>query len=111
MMQRFDNLNLSSSQKRKLQALFNEREAKFEKNKPNSFAKNGERPTKNNANNSEFKAKMDKERAEFDKKIKKILTNDQYAKFKAQQPQRMGMKKDKNSFDKTEHPKTDKRRG
>ena len=111
MMKRFDDLNLTSAQKRKLETLFQERQAKFEKNKPEHFAKNGERPTRNSGEQKDFKAKMDKERSEFDKKIKKILTNDQYAKFKAQQPQRMGMKKDKANFDKANRPKTEKRRG
>ncbi len=92
MMKPFEQLNLSTSQKRKLQKLFKEREANFEKNRPprpaqKDFAKDEKRPQR-----PPVDGKRDQERLKFDQKIQKILTKDQFEKFKQQQPHKMGMK-------------------
>ncbi len=92
MMKPFEELNLSTAQKRKLQNLFKEREAQFEKNRPTKLASNNHSKNEERPYRAQMKNKMDKERTDFDKKIQKILTKDQFAKFKEKQPQKMGMK-------------------
>ena len=111
MMKRFDDLNLTNAQKKKLKALFQEREAKFEKNRPAKMEGNRSDRYAKGSENAEMKARMDKERKEFDKKIQKILTKDQYNKFKAKQPERVGMQKDKPKFEKNDKAKSEKWRG
>ena len=85
-MKAFDYYNLSSAQKQKLQALYKERDAKFEKNKPSGERplppKDGQKP-----NDSKMKAQFEKENKEFDGKIQKILTKEQYKKYQANQKQ------------------------
>ncbi|MGC4128685.1 MAG: hypothetical protein QM564_03830 [Bergeyella sp.] len=107
-MKEFENLNLSASQKEKLQALFKEREAKFEKNghQKHDGDKNGERPQppkdgqkpqidreNNNGerpqppkdgqkpNGSKSNGGFEKDQKEFDSKIQAILTKKQYKKY------------------------------
>lgn len=86
-MKKFDGMNLSNSQKQKLQALYKERDAKFSKNR---MAATKGKPDANQ------KAKMEKERNDFDKKIQKILTKEQYAKFKDQHA-KMGFRAEKSA--------------
>lgn len=85
-MKAFDDYNLSSAQKQKLQALYKERDAKFEKNKPSGERpqppKDGQKP-----DDSKMKAQFEKENKEFDGKIQKILTKEQYTKYQANQKQ------------------------
>jgi len=88
-MKRFDDLNLSSAQKRKLQALFKERDAKFEKDRP-TFAHN----TRGNKQEDHQFRSHGKNKNEFDKKIQNILSKEQYLKFKAQH-EKMGFKEGK----------------
>ena len=89
-MKRFDNLNLTSSQKRKIKALFKERDAQFEKNKMAH--------TQNERFDGKRNPEMEKKRNEFDQKLQRILTREQYAKFKSGH-EKMGFK---------ENPKNDK---
>lgn len=75
-MKEFDNYNLTPAQKQKIQALYKDREAKFAKNKPQG--EKGQRP-----HDSKMKANFEKDRKDFDGKVQKILSKDQYAKFQA----------------------------
>ena len=110
-MKEFDGLNLSKKQQSKLEKLLKDRDAKMEKNhqsfakndkaksgerpeppKDRKFDQNGKRPQpqkdenfEKGGQNSEMRAKMDKERKEFDTKIQKILTEDQFQKYQANQ--------------------------
>jgi len=88
-MKAFDDYNLSSAQKQKLQTLYKERDAKFEKNKPSQ--KDGERPQPpkdgQKPDDSKMKAQFEKENKEFDGKIQKILTKEQYTKYQTNQKQ------------------------
>ncbi|WP_379967328.1 hypothetical protein [Epilithonimonas sp. UC225_85] len=88
-MKEFDNYNLSPVQKQKIQALYKDREAKFAKNKPRGDK--GQRP-----DDSKMKAKFEKDRKDFDLKIQKIMSKDQYAKFQAdrKEHQKDGFRKD-----------------
>ncbi len=75
-------LNLSNQQEKKLTALFQERDQKMEKNRGDFNGQNGERPQ-----GKDF-SKNDKRGNKMDSKIQKILTKEQYAKFKANQEKR-----------------------
>lgn len=75
-------LNLSNQQEKKLTALFQERDQKMEKNRGDFKGQNGERPE------GKGFAKNDKGRGDFDVKIQKILSKDQYTKFKANHEKR-----------------------
>ena len=75
-------LNLCNQQEKKLTALFQERDQKMEKNHGDFKGQKGERPEEKGF------AKNDKGRGDFDVKIQKILTKDQYTKFKANQEKR-----------------------
>ena len=75
-------LNLSNQQEKKLTALFQERDQKMEKNRGDFNGQNGERPE------GKGFAKNDKGRGDFDVKIQKILSKDQYTKFKANHEKR-----------------------
>ena len=75
-------LNLSNQQEKKLTALFQERDKKIEKNRGDFNGQNGERPE------GKGFAKNDKGRVDFDVKIQKILSKDQYTKFKANHEKR-----------------------
>lgn len=86
----FDDYGLSPDQKQKIQALYKERESKFEKNKP-SGTKDGQRPEPpkggQKPDDSKVKGQFEKENKEFDGKIQKILTKEQFAKYQANQKQ------------------------
>ena len=75
-------LNLCNQQEKKLTALFQERDQKMEKNHGDFKGQKGERPEEKGF------AKNDKGRGDFDVKIQKILTKDQYTKFKANHEKR-----------------------
>ncbi len=75
-------LNLSNQQEKKLTALFQERDQKMEKNRGDFNGQNGERPQ-----GKDF-SKNDKRGNKMDSKIQKILTKEQYAKFKANHEKR-----------------------
>jgi len=75
-MKEFDNYNLTPAQKQKIQALYKEREAKFAKNGPQGAK--GQRQ-----DDPKMKAKFEKDRKDFDGRIQKILSKDQYTKFQA----------------------------
>lgn len=85
-MKQFDDYGLTSAQKQKLQALYKEHDAKFEKNKPS-----GERPQVpkdgQRLDDSKMKANFEKENKEFDGKLQSILTKEQYAKYQTNQKQ------------------------
>ena len=113
-MKEFDGLNLSNKQKSKLEKLFKERDSKMQKNhqgmaknenfkegdrpeppKDGNFSQNGERPQppkngnfEKGGQNDGMRAKMDNERKEFDAKVKKILSPDQYQQYQANQKNR-----------------------
>lgn len=121
-MKEFDGLNLSKKQKTKLEKLLKERDAKMEKNHPgfakNENAKSGERPEppkdrnsdqngkrpeppkdgnfEKGGQNSEMRAKMDNDRKEFDTKVQKILTQDQFQKYQSNQKNRKNFGQHKN---------------
>jgi len=88
-MKEFDNYNLSPAQKQKIQALYKDREANFAKNAPQGGK--GQRP-----NDAKMKAKSEKDRKDFDGRIQKILSKDQYVKFQAnrKEHQKDGFRKD-----------------
>ncbi|WP_297983960.1 hypothetical protein [uncultured Chryseobacterium sp.] len=98
-MKAFDELGVNAKQKAQLQQLFKEREAQMEKNRP-QFSQNGTKAPGGNFEKgglrpeltSSQKSKMDKDRAQFDAKLQKILTKDQYAKFKANHDKHRGDK-------------------
>jgi len=79
-MKEFDNLDLSETQKEKIKALYQEREAKFEKERPAPPTDNDSNPPQRKGGN---KGNFEQEQQEFDAKIQKILTKDQYTKFQA----------------------------
>ncbi len=99
-MKEFDDYNLNSDQKEKLQALYKEKDAKFEKNKPSGERpeppKDGQKP-----DDSKMKENFEKERKEFDGKIEKILTKEQFAKYQTKQKQHQ------KDGQKPEHPQED----
>jgi hypothetical protein len=88
-MKEFDNYNLTPAQKQKIQALYKDREAKFAKNRPQG--EKGQRP-----DDSKMKAKFEKDRKDFDGKVQKILSKDQYAKYQTNRKdhQKEGFRKD-----------------
>lgn len=89
-MKEFDNYNLTPAQKQKIQALYKEREAKFADNGPKG--EKGQRQ-----DDSKMKAKFEKDRKDFDGRVQKILSKDQYAKFQAnrKEHQKDGFRKDR----------------
>lgn len=95
-------LNLSSKQEKQLTALFQERDQKMVKNRGNFDGKKGER-----TQGKDF-AKNDKRGNEFDSKIQKILTKEQYAKFKANHEKRRSSFKE-NDGGKTQRKAFEKR--
>ena len=101
-MKAFDQLSLTTKQKKEVEALLKEREAKFEKQKPQMPPKGeqgqkGERPTKGErpapSTNGErpmppaqmgtHKSKFEREQSEFKNKLQKILSSEQYSKYEA----------------------------
>lgn len=85
----FDNYNLTPAQKQKIQALYKDREAKFVKNGPKG--EKGQKP-----DNSKMKANFEKDRKDFDGRVQKILSKDQYAKYQTnrKEHQKDGFRKD-----------------
>lgn len=104
-MREFDGINLTNKQRSKLEKLYKERDAEMEKNRPEP-PKDGDRNGNQNRsdrqappppppsdsegsrrpnNDSDMRNKMDKQRAAFDKKVQKILNQDQYAQYQANQ--------------------------
>ncbi len=75
-------LNLSNQQEKKLTALFQEKDQKMEKNRGDFNGQNGE-----STQGKDF-SKNDKRGNEMDSKIQKILSKDQYTKFKANHEKR-----------------------
>lgn len=78
-------LKLDDKQQAKVKALYAEQEKKRAANKPEKGEKgekpaNGEKP-----NREEMEAKMETENADFDKKMKGILTAEQYKKWQESQ--------------------------
>ncbi len=80
-MKAFDDYNLNSDQKQKLQTLYKEKDSKFEKNGQKSKGEKGQKP------DDSRKADFEKEQKDFDGKIQKILTKEQYAKYQTNQKQ------------------------
>ena len=71
-MKDFDDLNLNDKQRKNIKALYEERnnsDSKSHPNKPNSQVKGGSQQGKN--------------QNDFDARVQKILTKNQYAKYKA----------------------------
>jgi Spy/CpxP family protein refolding chaperone len=80
-------LNLDSKQQAKVKELYAAQEKKRGASKPDGNQK-GEKP-----NREEMEAKMKAEQTDFDSKIKKILTEEQYTKYKASEKNKQGGKK------------------
>lgn len=80
-MKAFDSYNLTPAQKQKIEELYKDREAKFANNRPQG--EKDKRP-----HDSKMKANFGKDRKDFDGKIQKILSKDQYAKFQANRKER-----------------------
>lgn len=119
-MKKFDDLNLTAAQKQKIEALYKERQASFEKNKgqksgelkdgkskKDMTSKHGDKKKGTKGDKKDFaqnKQKMDQNRKEFDSKIQGILTSEQYKKFQENRSKKMaahskkdGQKKEKKS--------------
>ncbi len=80
-------LNLDSKQQEKVKELYTAQEKKRSSFKPDGSQK-AEKP-----NREEMEAKMKAEQTDFDSKIKKILTEEQYTKYKASEKNKQGSKK------------------
>lgn len=120
-MGQFDDLGLSSKQKKKLKTLFEERQQNFQNNpgqgpnngnsnapKDQQFGSYDHKQLSSPRNESQNREK--KGNNEFDAKIKKILTTEQYAKF--QQKQKQGHENgDKNREGKKNFQKSDANKG
>lgn len=79
----FDDLNLNSSQKKQIKKLFKEREEQFKKDRPQKppVENGGKQEFMHDKDNNRGNDKFEKERKEFNGRIQKILTPEQYNKF------------------------------
>lgn len=113
-MKEFEDLNLTNKQKKKIKALLNEREANFEKNRPqqssdkqlppppqNDDQKSGERG-QGGQKGQQGGPRPGGNDSEFDAKLQKILTTQQYAQYKSKRESRGNSRGD------SERPKNDR---
>ncbi len=96
-MEKFEKLNLTDQQKVQIKALFDEKKADHA-DKPSLTAT--KKAELSEAEKAEFKAKKEANRQEFDAKIQKILSEEQYKQYKAERE--MHHEQKKNSINRSE---------